>query len=89
MVSGAIALLSERWGNMSTTHNCPRCGDRSLEKLNSYSHCPNCLYFEDRWRNPETPYLESLKAIDEIERAQNKLKIKMPRKERNETKNCA
>lgn len=34
---------------MSYFCKCPRCGDRTLERLNSYSHCLECLYFEDYW----------------------------------------
>jgi len=26
---------------------CPRCGERSLECLKTYAHCPNCNYSED------------------------------------------
>lgn len=32
---------------MSSNCECPRCGSRSMERLSTYSHCPNCLYFED------------------------------------------
>ena len=55
---------------MCSFQNCPRCGEKSFEKLSSYSHCPNCLYFEDRWQNPETPYAKALLDIVEIENNQ-------------------
>lgn len=28
-------------------HLCSRCQSPSLEKLSTYSHCPNCLFFDD------------------------------------------
>lgn len=31
---------------MSKILFCPRCGERSYEKLQSHSHCFNCLYSE-------------------------------------------
>lgn len=27
---------------------CPRCGGRSFENLDTYSHCVNCLFIHDR-----------------------------------------
>lgn len=32
---------------MSKIISCPRCGERSYEKLQTHSHCLNCLYSED------------------------------------------
>lgn len=31
---------------MSKILFCPRCGERTYEKLRSHSHCFNCLYSE-------------------------------------------
>lgn len=31
---------------------CPRCGTKAFENLQNYSHCLECLYFEDRWVSP-------------------------------------
>ena len=33
--------------NFKAFSECPRCGDRSLEHLKTYCHCPNCLYASD------------------------------------------
>lgn len=67
--------------------NCPRCGERSYEQLRTYSHCPNCLYSEDRWEGPDATYFKAMKDIAEIEKAQVE-KVKQ-RKEKNEISNCA
>lgn len=73
---------------MSRMCECPRCGERSFEKLKTYSHCSNCLYAEDSWETPEAAYLKAMKDIAEIEKAQQQ-KEQHQRKEQNETKNCA
>lgn len=52
---------------MSRYQGCPRCGERSLEVLHSYSHCVNCLYAEDRYESLESHYLKALKEIKAIE----------------------
>jgi hypothetical protein len=36
--------------------DCPRCGSHSFEHLQDYSHCPNCLYVNDRFEDHETCY---------------------------------
>ena len=28
---------------------CPRCGTKTLERLTTYSHCIECLYFKDHF----------------------------------------
>ena len=71
---------------MSRLCECPRCGDMSLEKLKTYSHCSNCLYVEDSWSSPEAAYLKAMKDAAEIEtRHQQKTKIL----EKEKDKNCA
>lgn len=32
---------------VSVFEMCPRCGERSFERLLIYSHCVNCNYFEN------------------------------------------
>lgn len=49
---------------------CPRCGDRSFEKLQTYAHCPECLYVEDYWSSSESDFYQALKVMDEYEKAQ-------------------
>ncbi len=73
---------------MSRMCECPRCGERSFEKLKTYSHCSNCLYAEDSWETPEATYLKAMKDIAEIETAQQQNK-ETQRKEKNEIQNCA
>jgi hypothetical protein len=51
---------------------CPRCGERSLEKLATYAHCPQCLYSEDYWVNPDRDLLDAQKAVQEIDEAISK-----------------
>ena len=36
--------------------NCPRCGEKSYEKLMSHDHCVNCNYsseFDNKYQIPE------------------------------------
>lgn len=73
---------------MSRLCECPRCGERSFEKLKTYSHCSNCLYAEDSWESPEAAYLKAMKDIAEIEKAQQQNE-EPQRKEKNEIQNCA
>ena len=35
--------------------DCPRCGDRGYEKLESYSHCVACLYSPVFEEEPDVP----------------------------------
>lgn len=74
---------------MSKMCECPRCGERSFEKLKTYSHCSNCLYAEDRWEGPDAVYLKAMKDIAEIEKAQAQKEKQSQRKEENEIPNCA
>ncbi len=39
---------------MDSNCECPRCGSRSFETLATYSHCPNCLYFEDYYEDTQS-----------------------------------
>lgn len=32
---------------MSMIINCPRCGEKSYERLRTHSHCLQCLYSND------------------------------------------
>jgi len=54
---------------MSCLRKCPRCGEHSFEKLNTYSHCAGCLYFEDYWGSPETDFYNALKTLEELDEA--------------------
>ncbi len=82
---------------MSNYRGCPRCGERSLEALHSYSHCINCLYSEDRYESLESHYFKALKEIKNIQapepEQENRKEIlkfkKLENEEQNENKNCA
>ena len=39
---------------------CPRCGSRSLETLETYSHCANCLYFEDYFEDVQSQVVRAI-----------------------------
>jgi len=39
--------------------HCPRCESRTLERLQSYSHCIDCFYFEDRHYDSEAAYFQA------------------------------
>lgn len=56
---------------------CPRCGARSLETLNTYSHCVECLYVEDNHTDFETLYHQAIRVEREIESAKV---IELPKK---------
>jgi len=73
---------------MSNLCKCPRCGERTLEEMNSYSHCAHCLYTEDRWEAPESAYFKAMQDIAEIEAAEGE-EFELNKQEQNETKNCA
>lgn len=47
----------------SFNFDCPRCGSHSFEQMSDYAHCPNCLYFEDRYEDSETCYAV-IRALD-------------------------
>lgn len=44
---------------------CPRCGTRSFETLQTYSHCANCLYYEDHFEDVQSQVVRAV----QIERA--------------------
>ena len=52
---------------MSNFCQCPRCGGQSLEKLETYSHCAQCLYVEDYWESPDRAYIDAEKVLREFE----------------------
>ncbi len=41
---------------MNVFCECPRCGDRALERLKTHAHCVGCLYFEHYEADSETAY---------------------------------
>ncbi len=45
-------------GRRAFFYNCPRCGEKSYEKLHTYSHCVNCLFVHDRYEaiKPQPQY---------------------------------
>lgn len=50
--------------------NCPRCGERTLEALSTYAHCPNCLYspeLDERKRYRELPLDVAMRLIERLE----------------------
>lgn len=60
---------------------CPRCGDRSFERLETYSHCCQCLYTEDYWYCSDTGYFnakEVLREYDEEEKSLSPTEIEFP-----------
>lgn len=53
------------FGNCS---GCPRCGSHSFEHLETYAHCPNCLYCEDlELRSRPTTLAEIDRQIENLE----------------------
>lgn len=51
---------------MSSNCECPRCGSRSMERLSSYSHCPNYLYFEDFYNDGQVLLRQAIAAEREV-----------------------
>lgn len=49
---------------MSFISCCPRCGERTLETLQTYSHCSACLYFVDFWRSSNHSQIRSVRAAE-------------------------
>ncbi len=47
------------------TH-CPRCGTKAFEHLSSHSHCIECLYFEDRYYEQDSAFINALKAEKDL-----------------------
>ena len=41
---------------MDQFSHCPRCENRTLEHLKTYSHCIDCFYYEDRHHDSESAY---------------------------------
>ena len=56
---------------MSHYCQCPRCGERGMEKLETYSHCANCLYYEDYWTSPESDVIAAQNVLREIVEGNN------------------
>jgi len=50
---------------------CPRCGDKSLERLETYSHCVNCLYAEDYWQSTEADLVDAQNFLKEVVEGNN------------------
>lgn len=73
---------------MSNLRKCQRCGERTFEKMVSYSHCAHCLYTEDRWEAPESAYFKAMKDIAEIEATHGE-ELELNEQEQNETQDCA
>lgn len=44
---------------MDQYSHCPRCQNRTFAKLETYSHCIDCLYFEDRYFDDDGAYFET------------------------------
>lgn len=70
----------------SNFSECPRCGDHSLEHLESFAHCPNCLYSHDLEdvSRPTTlaeleALFEALNRADEREASQEAAEIEFPK----------
>ena len=51
---------------MSYFCKCPRCGSSALEHLKTYSHCVECLYFQDYWKSTESNLSEADKTLAEL-----------------------
>ena len=45
---------------------CPRCGDQAFERLETYSHCVGCLYFEDYYHDIQRSAFEAQKVEQTI-----------------------
>ena len=51
---------------MSYFCKCPRCGSSAFERLKTYSHCVECLYFQDYWKSSESNLSEAEKTLAEL-----------------------
>lgn len=51
---------------MNAHCECPRCGSRSLERMSSYSHCANCLYFEDYYEDSQSQVVQAVRIESEL-----------------------
>lgn len=54
---------------MSSWSKCPRCGSGTFENLRSFSHCVECLYFDDSHISLEAGAFQAHKIQKELERA--------------------
>lgn len=61
-------LLKTREVEMGKYNSCPRCGGKTFEKMNSYSHCCECLYFEDYWTGPDRDVIDAEKVLRDLEK---------------------
>lgn len=78
---------SQKERKMSRVCNCPRCGDRSFEKLKTYSHCSSCFYTEDSWVTNETFYFKAMQ--DQAEINDSILKIENQKNRKGEENECS
>lgn len=53
------------------TH-CPRCENRTLERLKTCSHCIDCLYYEDRYHDSESAFYHAVAAETLLHEAEEK-----------------
>ena len=58
---------------MCVFETCPRCQTRSFERLKTYSHCCECLYFEDYWSCLESDVLDAFRIVEELERIEREV----------------
>ena len=71
---------------MSYFQRCPRCGDPTLESLNTYAHCLNCNYNTVEGTPYNIPF--HVRAIAKEKKASGKKKIQVEqglRKQKRET----
>ncbi|CAN5419015.1 hypothetical protein BH10BDE1_BH10BDE1_28130 [soil metagenome] len=54
---------------MRNWNQCPRCGHNTFESLRSYSHCVECLYFQDRSPNFESSVRQAIGIQRELDRS--------------------
>lgn len=52
---------------MSQFTKCPRCGWKTFEHLNTYSHCVDCFHVEDRYVEPDEVLMQAKAAEDFLE----------------------
>jgi hypothetical protein len=45
---------------------CERCGYTTMESLETYCHCPNCLYSPDFEEPKATPLVQAVKLAQEV-----------------------
>ena len=59
---------------MGRLKECPRCGEVTLEKLKSYSHCAHCLFYQDYWRDFDDGYLDALRHQRDLVKTEEQMK---------------